>query len=358
MSTATPEVATVMGPESSSVSFSGASVTSPPKFVSNVTAKTKYRDSLRRWMRMLTQFAKVDSKSKAILEGAGHLIYLSCDTLSQELLNQAEKSGELVLDGQQDDVSRNKMVEKILNTIAKDTPTEKVKREVDLLTEIQSCQRTSDESPSTFAVRFSSAVAAYANQTVELNENTSRQFAVLMLRNANLSPDTLNSLLFQLTTNITRRPRQHTARVELTKQELDAMLCDAAGVTSSDGKTAQEKMTVARKAITKIEQDSSPVFTLDDARASLSQVIGDKATVKTSMLGRRSMAGGDRFGHIKKMKSESTCRACGKVGHWYRDNEECRRVIRERRQNAQRERPVPDQAPPKVDENKDEQVFP
>jgi len=81
------------------------------------------------------------------------------------------------------------------------SPTERARREVDILSDIQNCQRTSTEHTSAFETKFNSVVAQYTNQATELTDVTNRQFALLMLRNAELYTGNLNSLLFRLTSS-------------------------------------------------------------------------------------------------------------------------------------------------------------
>lgn len=59
--------------------------------------------------------------------------------------------------------------------------------------------RENNEEADNFVTRFTTAVTSYVNQTTPLSNATSRQLAILMLRNANLSPDSMNSIIFQLT---------------------------------------------------------------------------------------------------------------------------------------------------------------
>ena len=151
---------------------------------------------------MLIVFAEVDTKSKAMLMGAGHLIYRCCDDYAQQMIQSAEKSGNIIPKGTADDLSRELLVESIIDVIAKQSTTELVRMEVDLLSDIQKCIRKQGESPHNCANRFAGTVARYVNQTTKLTELSSRQFAVTMLRNAKLTPDTLNGLIFQLTYKI------------------------------------------------------------------------------------------------------------------------------------------------------------
>lgn len=64
---------------------------------------------------------------------------MAWDDLSKELLKQNEKSGSLNMDSDADDITRTKLMEPIINTIAKDSPNEAVIREVELLSDIQIC---------------------------------------------------------------------------------------------------------------------------------------------------------------------------------------------------------------------------
>lgn len=43
------------------------------------------------------------------------------------------------------------------------------------------------------------SVASYTNQTASVSDYTNRQFAPLMIRNLRLSPDTMKSILLELT---------------------------------------------------------------------------------------------------------------------------------------------------------------
>ena len=148
---------------------------------------------------MLLMFSDVENKSKAMLKGAGHLIYMACDDFAQNMLGSAEKSGTLSLKGEKDDLTMEKLVKKIINIIAKESPTEILRMEVDLLTGIQTCVRNRKECPHSFANRFNGTVAKYVNETTKRKDLTSKQFAITLLRTASLNPVTLNAFMFQLT---------------------------------------------------------------------------------------------------------------------------------------------------------------
>lgn len=285
---------------------------------------------------MIRSGAEVDNKHKAILRGAGHVVYMACDELAQELLKQMEKAGKLNMDGAESDATRSKLIESIIDTIAKDTPNESVMREVDFLSAIQSCIRNEGESVPKFVNRFKGTVARYVNQTAELNAFANRQFAILILRNAKLSPGTMNSVTFQLTTNASSSSAG-IMTVDLTLEEGDAKMI--LSMLKEDVTTASSENSLRGKDLIKRMEslvfDSSGsggcMFTLEESAQSLSQVeseaLHDEVTKsKASMLGKRhqeSQAPQGRWDRIRKMKAESKCKACGEAGHWFRDRKEC-----------------------------------
>lgn len=213
-----------MGPESL-LSEAGRSQDTnplnPPKFVTGVTSKMAYRDTLRRWIRMISGCAEVNNKYKAFLRSAGHMIYMACDDMTKEMLKQSEKSDMLDLDGDASDSIGKALIETIIGIIAKDTPNEAVIREVQFLSDIQTCERGNSIPVPTFVNRYKGSIARYVNQTAEFNEFANRQFAIIMMRNAKLSSHTINAITFQLTTNA-NSDKQARANVEITLTENEA----------------------------------------------------------------------------------------------------------------------------------------
>ena len=105
----------VMSPGGRSSVGDAPSFNSAPKFITNETSKTRYRDDLRRWIKILGQIASSDNKYKGMLTVAGSLIYWSCDVHAQDMLKKAEISGLFTLDGSEDDPMRIKLVDNIIN---------------------------------------------------------------------------------------------------------------------------------------------------------------------------------------------------------------------------------------------------
>lgn len=60
---------------------------------------------------MMVTFGKANQDMKAIFEGAGHVIYLSCDSIAQEQLNRAECSRDLSLRASSDDSTKENLLE-------------------------------------------------------------------------------------------------------------------------------------------------------------------------------------------------------------------------------------------------------
>lgn len=170
---------------------------------------------------MINWFAEVDPKYKSYVAEAVYLLYLACAKISKELLRQAEKNKILQLKVESDGPRRDKFVDKIVEIISKVSPTGNIRREVDALSEIIACMRTEGETPAENANRFNRSVAKYSNMTCMLTDATSRQFAIVLLSNANLSPDALNSMTYQLTSTEKVGLDVRRIRILFSKEEME-----------------------------------------------------------------------------------------------------------------------------------------
>lgn len=106
------------------------SLSSAPQFVTSTTSKAKYRECLRRWTSSLNGLAKSDPEEKGILESAGNVIILACDDIAQNVFSQAERAGIVYLDVGQNDLTREKSIEAVIEILAKDRPTERLTKEL------------------------------------------------------------------------------------------------------------------------------------------------------------------------------------------------------------------------------------
>lgn len=94
---------------------------------------------------MIKKISEIDSKDKIIWHAAAYLIYIRWNPLAQELLDKTEWKGLIDMDNPTADPTHTKLVANIIFVIAKDSATERVRREVDLLTNIQKFQRSVNE---------------------------------------------------------------------------------------------------------------------------------------------------------------------------------------------------------------------
>jgi len=110
-------------------------------YITNQTPKSRYRESLGTWNKLINKFA-----------------LLACDYGAQDRLSEAHTAGELNLEGDDNDPTREILIEKIIAILVSDTPTERSNREVDMLSAIRTCERQNDETTANFAGRFISTV--------------------------------------------------------------------------------------------------------------------------------------------------------------------------------------------------------
>lgn len=140
------------------------------------------------------------AKEKAKLDIIGLLIYRACEKTAKDMLQKEERRGNVTLKGSKDDLDRSILVMTIIETVAKDSDTEKINREAKMLGKIKQCVRNKSETTEAFANRFDGGVARYITHTVNTDDRNGKQWAVLLIQNANLTPDTGNEGTFQLTT--------------------------------------------------------------------------------------------------------------------------------------------------------------
>ena len=228
-------------------------------------------------------------------------------------------------------------METIISVIAKDSPTEKVRQELDMLTDVHTCIRKGDEQPADFVSRFKGAVARYVNHTAGIDESTSRQFAVMLIRNAQLTADNANTVSLQLVMlSQAKEKAVKTVRIELPLQSVTELTktSSISEASSSEGTTELKKDVrisvrsaldaAVKKAASAVNVDTV-MFSLDEAIDAVAQVkleLSDIAHARGSMLGKHTAADAhmeDR--RTADIKSRTRCRACKKIGHWFQDRE-------------------------------------
>lgn len=262
-----------MGPGGSSSDDATDSITRAPTYRTNITPKNRYREALHRSIKMMHTISKVENKAKGLFICSETLIFEACDSIAQDILTRADRAGKVDLAGKEDDECRTKLVEGIIGVVAQDTPAESVRREVDILTVIQTCVRGDMETPERFSSRLNRAVARYAIQCGEMDQTTDRQFAVLMIRNAKLSNDTMNSLTFKLTA----MAAESDARKPCVCVPMDVANKIASTSKKADASEVEMSLLVEEleKLCQKMENKTSqqgPMVTMDQVAQSLAQV--------------------------------------------------------------------------------------
>lgn len=242
----------------------------------------------------------------------------------------------------------------ILSVIAKDTASERIRIEVELLTDIISCTLGPTEIPADFANMYMSTVARCANHNGMLPDSAHRQFSVLLLRNAVLSPDTINALTFQLTNKGSHEVHKVDINISVSDEEARKLLStinESSNGCSPSGESNHlfvcHYIERALNDFESVKDDTYTSINLEKTVAALSQVRihGTDATIsqdkshnplKTSMLGKRQFpedSNSKRNDYIKKLKSDDPCCICKKKGHWWKDRPDCREKMFESRKN-------------------------
>lgn len=99
------------------------------------------------------------------------------------------------------DKDGTKLVEKIIDTIARDPPTEKISCKVRMLGEKNSCKRMKNLIKSKFSSCFEGAVATYINQSGSTEHRDGKQLATLAIKNDDLTADTTSAINFEQTSS-------------------------------------------------------------------------------------------------------------------------------------------------------------
>lgn len=266
---------------------------------------------------------------------------MSCDHNAQCVLQQAETEGLHDLDGSDSDPTRQKLVSSISDLIAKDTPSEKVRTELDCLENIYNCKRKHGESLASFVLRFKGCVARFTIRAPTIDEGSGRHFGMFLIRNAKLSPGTLNCVTFQISSNIDA-VTYSSHKGAILKSDAERIWTESISYNNIDCLDSKNQINEAvdrlQKCVTTASNDSRYYFGLEHVAKIVAQLKSEDTlpmgndTVycrRTSMLGFRLNEDTDgKLRYLKKIKSQSACMACGNVDHWYRNLKECQDKMR------------------------------
>lgn len=164
---------------------------------------------------------------------------MACDEESKGKLRAAEIENWISLKGYEDGPLRTKIIDQILGTIVHESPTEKIQRDVPLLKEIYQCKRTTNETMAMYANKFDSNVAAYIQQYKTRSPSEDQNCALLILRKTRLTADSINSLIFQLTTIFVKKQQkahQNTCPIQVREDQIEKII---EATNFEDNQTAQ-----------------------------------------------------------------------------------------------------------------------
>eukprot|EP00737_Agarophyton_chilense_P000191 gb/GEZJ01000219.1/.p2 GENE.gb/GEZJ01000219.1/~~gb/GEZJ01000219.1/.p2 ORF type:complete len:409 (-),score=32.31 gb/GEZJ01000219.1/:2922-4148(-) len=341
---------TVMGP---AMTVSPRKPTDPPPFDST-TVKFKWRNKVCHWGRIVKRMSDGGFKyARATWSALVDTLYLAVDDSVKQLLDHTILEGFLSLDRSEDDEDSSKMIEKMLNIVAEDTPTENVKRLVMMMKNIHQCTRAATETPIEYARRFQGLASIYLTHSNAGNSTQNGQlFSMLLIENARLPEATTNHIVLQLVNDTTQRPfsdlkekisvsqfrlRKLDEEMRAIRQGIDTPSMNIEDVRAhlSSGETILEA--ICNDDLKLRQQENRIHITLDAAVRAISEItVSTTPTTKTpfiptvtTMLGAQEKSPGglkDRT-RFAERKAVTTCRACGQRGHWWRDRPSCTQVI-------------------------------
>lgn len=144
-----------------------------------------------------------------IQNALGLTLFNALDPIFSSKVERAVTAGlvSLDLDGE-DDVSateQHKVVQNIVNIVAKDTPTDGIRLLVQMMRNVYNCTRRHRESTELYARRFQSLALEYLNHCDSAAaEQDSQSFSMLLLENANIPAPVYSTAVTQLVSNATK----------------------------------------------------------------------------------------------------------------------------------------------------------
>ena len=366
---------TVMGPGMGLTP--GNDMLLPPR-LTHATDKFKWRKRVLLWVTTVKRFSKGgDKRAKGILSALGLTLYNALDQVFSTQVEQSIAAGEINLEGDDNEVENaNKqinIVTSIIELVAKDSPTDGIRRLVQMMREVFSCTRKTGESPALFARRFQALALDYLNHcdTATIQQDN-QNFAMLLLENSKISASVYSSIITRLVSMIASRSGNAASkifviskdRLEAIKERAGAIRNQVQGVdsiTQLESVRAEHTRAIIYAVTATIDANELHVkqdrtifrITLDDAVEVLKDLKvedGDDDVRRIgAMLGKRDFRDNDQEGnrgrnsyyasgrdkkqktHIPNgqgPKSVSRCHNCKEPNHWYRDPECIYNVIK------------------------------
>lgn len=184
-----------MGPAESS----GPGANHAPPSLSKSEDKLTWREEITEWAINVQACARAgDTRAKGIAGTLAHTLYRSLSNDKKELVKRSVRAGELDLtpDTEKPEKEQLKLVRKVVDIVAADTPAESVRRIARLNREVNSCTRGNDESIPKYIGRFVSKAQTYLNLVdAGVDSAESQNFAMTLLANAKVPGQTFSALI-------------------------------------------------------------------------------------------------------------------------------------------------------------------
>ena len=177
-------VLTVMGPGRGPVPKQD--IIAPP-FLTPNSDKFKRRKQVALWATTVRSFARGgDKKASGILNALGRTLFNALDTVFASKIERAITAGLISFEQDKDEEDssnkQQKIVETIISIVAKDSPTDGVRRLVQMMREVYGCTRKNGELAGAYARRLQGLALDYLNHCdTTVAEQDSQNFAVMLL---------------------------------------------------------------------------------------------------------------------------------------------------------------------------------
>ena len=179
----------------------------PPQ-LSTTTDKFKWRKRVTLWVTTVKRFTKGgDKRAKGILSALGLTLFNSLDVVFASQVEQSISAGVINLDGDDDEnekvIKQLHIVNDIIDLVARDSPTDGIRRLVQMMRLVFNCTRKNGESPAIFARRYQALALDYLNHcdTATIQQD-SQNFAMMLLENAMLPDTVYSSIITRLVSTI------------------------------------------------------------------------------------------------------------------------------------------------------------
>lgn len=184
-----------------------------------------WREEVQLWATTVERFASGgDKRAKGIRNNFGLTLFNAIDTVLASKVERAVTAGLLSLHPENGDgidgTARQNMNRRIINIVAKDTPTDGIRRLMQMMRNVYNCTRKHGEWTELYERRFQSLELEYLNHCEAVAaERDSQNFSMLLLENANIPASDYNAVVNQLVSNANNRDSESPDRIYLISKE-------------------------------------------------------------------------------------------------------------------------------------------